>query len=242
MCASRVSTGFGRWFGPRARAGLLVFVLGVAGCTHSVTIVTPKDGSYADPVTPITVEFHGDFKPGTFHATLSGTDITPLFQPPPAPGGQSSALLAPPRFMDAEHDNNTQHLIVDADFTTPTGGLGNRVTRDSSKFRPPMIQVFRGRTGFDPNLTLNERETITANVYVEKAPKERLLITVTGDPTISLNDQPAGQSIQVVIMPNDRRGDFTIRGIQTRADPFRIRGIATGFSSMPGRGVVNAGS
>ena len=213
----------------------------IGGCTKSVTIVQPLDGTYTSPVTPLTVKFHPEFKPGTFQANLSGTNITSLFHPTPAAGGTSTAeIVYPPSFMDADYSGNVQRLVVDGDFTTPTGGLGNRVTPDSSNFTPPSFRIFRGRTSFDPVLTLKERETITATAFVDQAPKEGLRVTITGNSLVSLNDQPAGQDIQVVIMPNDRRADFTVRGIQAGGEVFVIRGIATGYSSATARGLVQA--
>src|SRR5690349_16127527 len=121
----------------RHRRGLLSLALAIAsfafGCTHSVTIVRPLDGTFKDPITTMTVKFDKDFQPGTFQASLSGTTITNLFQPTPVPGGTSSAAVTyAPNFMDFDYNGNKQHLVVDGEFTTPTSGLGNRMTRDSS--------------------------------------------------------------------------------------------------------------
>jgi hypothetical protein len=64
----------------------------VTGCEKAVTVVSPD--TFTDrPITQIRVQFSPNFKPGTFHATLDGDDITGLFSPPPAPGGQSSANI-----------------------------------------------------------------------------------------------------------------------------------------------------
>ena len=64
----------------------------LAACEKAVTVVSPQ--TYPDrPVTSITVRFSNNFKPGTFRATLDGKDITNLFAPAPAPGGQSTAEL-----------------------------------------------------------------------------------------------------------------------------------------------------
>jgi hypothetical protein len=212
------------------------------GCQHSVRIQFPTDGSYKTPVTTLTVKFHPEFKPGTFDANLSGQTITNLFQPAPAPGGVSTAsIVFPPNYMDFHYNNNKQKLIVEGDFTQPVFyffGIPTRFTRDSSDFTPPYVRVFRGRTSFDSDLTLRERETIAATAFVVEAPAERLVVTLTGHPLVSLNDQPAGQNIEVVIEPNDRRADFTVRGIQTGGEVFRIRAIATGYSCGVGAGRV----
>jgi len=64
----------------------------VTGCEKAVTVVSPD--TFTDrPITQIRVQFSPNFKPGTFHATLDGADITGLFSPAPAPGGQSSATI-----------------------------------------------------------------------------------------------------------------------------------------------------
>jgi hypothetical protein len=223
-------------------AGALFLYVG--GCAHSVTILEPLDGTYANPVATLRVKFHPEFQPGTFSASLSGTTITQLFQPTPAPGGESSAsIVYPPNFMDSDYNSNKQHFVVDGDFSTSTFyffGIPTRSTRDSSDFSPPYVLIYRGRTSFDRDLTLKERETIVASAFVEKAPKERLQVTITGDSLVSLNDQPAGQDIQVWIEPNDRRADFNVRGIQAGGEVFRIRAIATGYSSGAGAGFVRA--
>jgi hypothetical protein len=212
------------------------------GCAHSVTILEPTDGTYDNPVTTLRVKFHPEFKPGTFSASLSGTTITNLFQPTPAPGGESSAsIIFPPNFMDYEFNSNKQHLVVDGEFSTSTFyffGIPTRSTRDSSDFIPPYVTVYRGSTSFDHDLTLKERETIVATAFVEKAPKERLMVTITGNSLVSLNDHPAGEDIQVWIERNDRRADFNIRGIQAGGEIFSVRAIATGYSSGVGRGFV----
>lgn len=209
------------------------------GCTRSVVIVQPLDGDYENPVTTFTVRFHPEFQPGTFDASLSGQTITNLFQPTPAPNGVSTAsIVFPPNFMDFQFNGNRQRLVVFGEFTTPTNGLGNRLKQDSSNFTPPPTRVYRGRTSFDHDLTLKERETITATAFVDKAPKEPLTLTITGNSLVSLNDRPAGENIQVVIQRNDRRADFTIRGIQAGSEVFIIRAIATGYSADVGGGRV----
>jgi hypothetical protein len=64
----------------------------LTGCEKAVTVVSP-DSYPNQPVTEITVKFSQHFKPGTFRAKLDGNEITALFAPAPAPGGQSSAQL-----------------------------------------------------------------------------------------------------------------------------------------------------
>lgn len=223
---------------PFLAAALLLLA---AGCAHSVTIQQPLSGVYKDPVT-FSVKFHPEFQPGTFWASLSGTTITNLFQPTPAPGSVSTATIVyPPNYMDYEYNSNKQYLLVGGDYSTGVFWFfffPTRFTRDNSDFTPPYVLVYRGRTSFDRDLTLKERETIVATAFVEEAPKERLLVTITGHALVSLNDHPAGEDIQVWIERNDRRADFTVRGIQTGGEIFSIRAIATGYSSGVGRGFV----
>src|SRR5262245_23338884 len=64
----------------------------LAGCQKAVTVVSPESYPYG-PVTGITVSFSPYFTPGSFRAKLDGKDITALFAPAPAPGGQSSAAI-----------------------------------------------------------------------------------------------------------------------------------------------------
>lgn len=65
----------------------------LAACEKAVSIESPV--VYPNqPVTQIKVRFSPNFKAGTFHATLDGQDITALFAPAPAPGGQSFAQIA----------------------------------------------------------------------------------------------------------------------------------------------------
>lgn len=76
------------------RSGLLALpaFAFLAACEKAVTVVSPV--TYPDrPITEITVQFSPNFKPGTFHATLDGNDITALFAPAPAPSGQSIAQI-----------------------------------------------------------------------------------------------------------------------------------------------------
>lgn len=236
------------FFSQRCRGWMLVvaavFVL-LGGCDRSVVIEHPTDGSYTDPISTFTVRFHKDFQPGTFEANLNGTTITNLFQPAPVGGGVSTAsIVYPPNFMDAEINQNQQFLEVDGEFTTDVFyffGIPTRFTRDTSTFRPPSVRIYRGLTSFDHVLTLKEGETIVATAMVEKAPREPLAVTVTGHPLVSLNDRPAGEDIQLVIQRNDRRARFTVRGIQTGGEVFVVRGIATGYSSAQGRGIVERG-
>jgi hypothetical protein len=201
------------------------------GCTRSVVILHPP-GEFTGTVQTFTVKFHPDFKPGTFDANLSGQNITGLFKPTPAPGIESSASFTfPPNFMDRQFNNNRQKLAVFGDFATPTSGLGNRIKADSVEFSPPYTAVYSDRTGFNKELKVKEGETITAFAFVQDAPKEALTVTITGNDRVSLNDQTAGASIQVIIPTNDRRAAFTVRGIQAGGGFFQFRAIATGFAS-----------
>ncbi len=224
---------------------VLALVAFSAGCQQSVKVLYPQDGTYTDPVGTFRVKFHDEFQPGTFDAYLSGTTITHLFQPTPAPGQESSArIIWPPNYMDMHYNNNKQRLEVRGEFDKPVFlffGIPTRFKTDSANFTPPYVRVYRGTTSFDTDLTLREGETITATAFVVKAPKERLVVTITGNSLVSLNNQPAGQNIEVVIMPNDRRAQFTVRGIQTGGEIFRVRAIANGYSSGVGGGTVQRG-
>ncbi len=229
----------------QTRGGLLLaamFLPLVAGCQHSVKITEPLPGTYKNKVVTLSVKFHPDFQPGTFQANLSGQTITNLFQPPPAPNGTSTArIVYPPDYMDFHFNSNKQKLVVDGEFSTPTFklfGIPTRFTRDTSEFIPPYVRVFRGTTSLDANLTLKEGETIVATAFVVEAPKDRLVVTITGHSFVSLNNQAAGKNIEVVIEPNNRRAEFTVRGIQTGREVFQIRAIATGYSSGLAGGYV----
>jgi hypothetical protein len=218
----------------------------VGGCTLPVKIDQPT-GSETGPITVFKVHFDKDYVPGTFSADLSGTNITPLFLPAPIAGGVSTASINFPLFMDYDWINtvngsgrpNEQLLRVSGKSSS------NGSCCDSVTFSPPYTAIFRGggtAVTFDHDLTLKERETITATVFVSEAPKESLKVWVLGDEAVSLNDQPAGKSIMVTIPTNDRRVDFTVRGIVVSGGGgpyFRIRAIATGYSSQVAGGRVN---
>ena len=224
-------------------AGAMLFLV---GCTPPVTIEQPTAGDQTQPVRTFTVRFDKDYKPGTFHADLSGMTITSLFQPAPKPGNVSTASIPyPPFFMDYDYVNNVngsgrpneQLLRVSGESTS------NGSCCDSVKFIPPDIRIYRGggtSVTYNSNLTLNERETITATVFVKTVPQEALTVRVTGHPNVSLNEQPAGQDITLVIPSNDRRLDFKIRGIVVNGEIFHIRGIADGYASSEARGFVRA--
>lgn len=64
----------------------------LAACEKAVEIVSPQTYNY-EPVREVTVKFSKNFKPGSFTAKIDGADITGLFVPAPAPGGQSTAQL-----------------------------------------------------------------------------------------------------------------------------------------------------
>ncbi len=206
----------------------------VVGCEKAVTIEHPGKGILDEPVPTFRVRFHNDFQPGSFQAFLNGVTITSRFQPAPAPGGVSTASSD---HMDAGY-KNTQVLHVQGQFKTPQSGIPTKLTEDEVEFSPPVIFVFRGNST-NHDLSLKERETIAATVLVVKAPKEALTVTVTTEenPAVSLNDQPAGTPITLTIPTNDRRADFTVRGIQT-GKTFIVRALAHGFSSKAAGGTV----
>lgn len=212
------------------------------GCTPPVKIEQPTEGVHTKPVPQFTVRFDKDFRPGTFAADLSGTTITHLFQPAPAPGGVSVASIS---YMDYNYINyvngsgrpNEQLLRVSGESSS------NGSCCDSVKFSPPYTQIFKGggtSVSYDHNLDLKERETITATVFVDVVPQEALTVRVTGHPSVSLNEQPAGQGITLVIPSSDRRVDFKIRGIVVSGEVFLIRAIADGYSSDQAGGFVRS--
>jgi hypothetical protein len=220
----------------------LATMLFAGGCAVPVKIQQPT-GSETGPITVFAVRFDKDFVPGSFSADLSGTTITPLFAPTPAPGGVSTASITFPQFMDYDWINtvngsgkpNEQLLRVSGKSSS------NASCCDSVKFSPPATRIFRGGGGtvtFDRTLDVHERETIIATVYVDVVPKEALTVRVTGHPSVSLNEQPAGQGITLSIPNTDRRVDFRIRGIVVSGEVFRIRAIATGYSSQISGGSV----
>lgn len=215
------------------------------GCTPPVKIEQPAEGVHTKPVKQFIVRFDKDFRPGTFSADLSGTPITHLFHPAPVPGGVSIASITYPQFMDYNYINyldgsglpNKQLLRVSGESSS------NASCCHSVTFSPPFTRIFRGggtSVSYDHNLDLRERETITATVFVPDVPQESLTVTVTGHPSVSLNEQPAGQAITLVIPSNDRRVDFKIRGIVISGEVFRIYAIADGYSSGVAGGFVRS--
>jgi hypothetical protein len=214
---------------------MMVALLIGAGCQTVAKIEYPSAGASAEPVTNFRVRFHKDYKPGTFKATLNGQDITGNFNPAGAPGAVATANSD---FMDARVNNNVQVLHAQGEFTSSPGGIPTRSTHDEVQFSPPIIFVFRGNTT-NHTLDVHERETITATVTVLAPPKEGLTVTVTTDENsaVSLNNAPAGTPITVTIPTNDRRADFTIRGIQT-GKTFLVRALAHGYAFSPGGGTV----
>jgi hypothetical protein len=215
----------------------------VAGCAPPVKIVKPDAGSSTAPVEQFAVQFDKDFVPGSFAADFSGTTITPLFSPTPTPGSTSFASIVYPQYMDYNWINtvngsggqNEQLLRVSGKSSS------NGSCCDSVKFSPPATKIFRGGGSaitYDTGLDVRERETIVATVFVDAVPKEALAVRVTGHPSVSLNEQPAGSDILLSIPSNDRRVDFRIRGIVVSGEFFKIRAIATGYSSAAAGGRV----
>lgn len=219
----------------------------IVGCTPPVKIEQPTAGVQTKPVRTFTVRFDTAYVPGTFQADLSGVTITSLFQPVPVPGGVSTAAITYPQFMDYNFMNsvngsgkpNEQLLRVSGQSSS------NASCCDSVKFSPPSIRIYRGggaTVTFDHDISLKERETITATVFVDTVPQEALTVRVTGHPSVSLNEQPAGMDITLVVPSNDRRADFRIRGIVVTGEYFHIRAIADGFASDWAGGAVKPAS
>lgn len=193
-----------------------------------------------------TVRFDKDYVPGTFSADLSGTTITHLFKPTPVPGGVSTGSVTYPQFMDFDYINNVNG----------TGGPNQQLLRvsgksfsngsccDSVTFSPPFLKIYRGGGASPTNdihVDVKERETIVAHVFTSSVPQETLTVKVTGHPSLSLNEQPAGQAITLMIPNNDRRVDFKIRGIVAdNQEVFRIYAIADGLSSTYAGGFVRS--
>jgi len=215
------------------------------GCTPPVKIEQPTAGGTSKPVHQFTVRFDKDYVPGTFSADLSGMTITHLFQPPPKPGDVSFASITYPQFMDYDYINSVNGSGQPNEQLLRVSGVSssNSSCCDSVKFSPPTTYIYRGggtSVSYDHNLDLKERETITATVFVRDVPQEALTVRVTGHPFVSLNEQPAGQDITLVIPNNDRRIDFKIRGIVANQEVFIIRAIADGFSSSRAGGFVRS--
>jgi len=215
----------------------------VVGCALPVKIEQPTAGDQARPVRTFVVRFDKAFVPGSFDADLSGTNITNLFKPTPVPDNVSTASIEFPQFMDFNYMNtvngdgqpNRQLLRVSAKSSS------NNSCCDSVNFSPPRISIYRGGPSavtYISDMPVRERQTIDATVWVKDAPLEPLTVRVTGHPSVSLNDQPAGQSITLVIPTNDNRVDFKIRGIVLSGEAYRIRAIATGYSSTVAGGLV----
>lgn len=216
---------------------LLAAMFSAFGCEYAAKIEHPTQGKYDDPVTEFRVKFHKDFKPGTFKASLEGQPITQLFQPTAAPG--SFSFAAAPS-MDLE--NSPQLLRVEGEFTfAKPPGLGKWLELNQEEFTPPYTMVYRGPNTYSTDLSLKERETIVATAFVEKPPPEALTVTIPGNPAVSLNEQPAGQAITVVIQRNERRADFNIRGIVV-GRRFELRARAPGYAAGLGAGIVKSPS
>jgi hypothetical protein len=216
------------------------------GCAPPVKIEQPTEGVHAQPVQQFTVRFDKDFKPGTFHADLSGTTITHLFKPEPKAGDVSIASIAYPQFMDYGYINYVNGSGRPNEQLLRVSGVSssNGSCCDSVKFSPPSIQIFRGgltAATFDHILgDVKEGQTILATVFVDVVPKEALTVRVTGHPSVSLNEQPAGQDLTLAIPNNDRRVEFRIRGIVVNGEVFLIRAIADGYSSAVAGGFVRS--
>lgn len=215
---------------------LLCALLTAIGCEKSVTINHPKSGSYAKPVTPLNVTFNKDYKPGTFKATLEGADITHLFQPPAVASGTSTAV-AP--YMDYKTSPHVLH--VEGDFATTKPSIDTRQRYDESQFTPPTVFIVRADSATNNNLSMAERQTVRASAVISSPFSESVTVTITPDENqaVSLNDQPVGQSITVVIPTNDRRADFSVRGVRTGVT-FVLRPRAAGYASRGASGTVSA--
>lgn len=211
-----------------------MLALGLAtGCQHSVKIEYPGNGNSKDPIRDFRVKFHSDADPATFSAKLNGVDITSRFQPAPAPGQVS---FASSDFMKGWQ----QTLEVHASFKTPSSGIPTKSTNDMVQFTPPGVFVFLGNSTSVNNLSVKERDTIRATVMVVDPPtREGLVVTLTTEenPAVSLNNAAAGTPITVTIPINDRRADFTVRGIQA-GQSFIVRPLAKGYGSHAGSGTV----
>jgi len=133
---------------------------------------------------------------------------------------------------------NQEVLRVEGDYDY--SGIPTKRFNDEVKFSPPVIEVYRGKTGDDRNLDLHEGETITATATLWEPPRDSLSVTIAvdqEDSPISINDQPRGTRVTLTIPGNDRRAAFTIRGIVPNR-PFVVRALAHGYACDGGSGTV----
>ncbi len=126
----------------------------LGGCSGA-RIILPPDGPSGDPIRRFSVNFHPNFVPGSFRATLDGADITSLF-PTPVPGGTSVA-----NFNQAFESTSASHLDVNSSVN-PNSGFTLQDQRMSADFSGPNLRFYpAGST------TLPKNGSISADVCRE---------------------------------------------------------------------------
>jgi|SRR5215467_5895084 len=200
----------------RLLLGLVVLI--VSGCTTVLKITEPADEWFQDCLPRFAVNFGPTFT-GNFRADIDGLDWTAPFTPAPAPGGTSTAPVPPlgggtPITSPGPFPGTTVNsgyfrhkLSVSADGTLAPGDLF-LINSGSHTFVPPPL------SGSPNPLNLREEVPVQAFVLLPVAPLSPLTVAVSPSSRgVSLDNQPAGQPIQVTIPTNDRRASFTVRGI-----------------------------
>lgn len=210
----------------------MLAALMLAACQPAADIQFPESKAYeTQPITKFTVYLRPDSAPqGTFKVTLNGNDITNTFAPAATPGATVNAT-APANFALGK-----QTLVATAkDLRTPFP-----VTTDTVEFFPPVVVVTRAPSLTDQNLNHVEGQTLSAYAVITAPIPAPVTVTLSQGPGqfVSLNNQPVGTPITVVIPTNDRKASFTIRGARAGTS-FAITGRATGFASNPSSGGIS---
>lgn len=194
---------------------ILLSVILFSGC-KAVEIITPK-GTYQDPIDQFQVKFKGSYG-GGFNAyiiyvnqngdEIERIEITNSFSQPWEANRTSTAESMPFRELQT---GERLRMEVDGFRNSPP----SISAATNSSFRPASIEV--------ENLPLplrqfivREGQTITVELIVPSAPPRPWTVTVIPEnDRVALGNQAvAGQPYNVTIPANDRRFNFTLRGIQ----------------------------
>jgi hypothetical protein len=140
------------------------------------------------------VEFHPNFVPGSFQATMDGTDWTSRFAPSPAPGGTSTAKATTAYVggTTSGFGGPYQHRLEVASKVNPDGsGYALDKERRVADFYPPQVRFF-------PNsFTLVQNGSASANVCLQPPPGAPVAVVLTpkGGAPVSLNGNTLGVPI-----------------------------------------------
>jgi hypothetical protein len=219
-----------RAFSGRLVGSLTVTSLVLGGCaTTGARIVTPlHEQPLGSCDQELKVEFHPNFVPGSFTATVDGEDWTARFLPA-VPGKTSTAKAI------AAYLSGAPVLSIDSDVRPGTNGYEPAAQRSSATFFPPRIQ-------FSPsNFKIPQNGTALASVCV-KPPKAALNVVLTpeGASPVMLNGNPAGLPITLtflVVTTNLSCVPLNVKAI-TVPGSFIIRATSVGCHVGAASGVV----